>query len=204
MQVEKDAPRLACNGGDCGIQLRTRFRVTHPGEGGKPCPHDSEARTCNCDDCTKAQIQMHLLPSASAHGFTPATYEPTGGFPTSFGEQAACVLDKAEAVIDLVPAMFYCKEFNEKVGDPCYMHSISHLVGHLEQCCEGRTHFVLWKSDTNLLAFECSSLLRRGSLTNANSELMRSQIEAEAGCERTRRAMYCSSGQLAPLASHHM
>ena len=36
---------------------------------------------------------------------------------------------------------------------------------------------------TSLFAFSCCSLLRRWSLTNANSELMRSQIEAEAGRE---------------------
>ena len=55
----------------------------------------------------------------------------------------------------------------------------------------------------SLFAFVCSSLLRRGSrVLDANSELIRSQIEAEAGRDRTRRAIYCSSGQLAPLASH--
>ena len=132
---------------DCGIQLRHREVKTKPSGGGQSCPHDSEARTCNCGKCTKVQVDEQLLPSASSHGFTPAAFTPHAGFTTSFGEQAACVLDKAEAVIDLVPATFLCTKFSAQVGDPCYAESIKHLIHHTEMCCEGREHFVLWKSD---------------------------------------------------------
>ena len=41
-----------------------------------------------------------------------------------------------------------------------------------------------------LRPFACSSRLRRGSFTNANSELMCSMIDADAGWARTRRAMH--------------
>eukprot|EP00937_MAST-01D_sp_MAST-1D-sp2_P004760 g4760.t1 len=133
---------------DCGIKLRTRHVTREPGAGGKVCLHDSEAIECNCDDCLKGNFGTDLLPAASSHGFTPAQYQPDGGFPSSYGEQGACVLDKAEAVVELMPAMFFCPKFNTKEGDPCYMHSIRNVANKLMACCDGREHFVLWKSDT--------------------------------------------------------
>ena len=137
---------------DCGLQQRSRDVITKPTADGEECPYNSEAQTCNCEDCDKvkaANPKKHLvLPASSAHGFTPSNYKPDGGFPTDVGEQAACVLDKAEAVVDVVPEMLNCKEWHHEIGEPCYALPIEHLVKHTEACCEGREHFVLWDSDT--------------------------------------------------------
>jgi hypothetical protein len=134
---------------DCGLKERTRETLDDAGDE-KQCPHDAEASTCNCDPCdeVKKTNPSIKLPASSSHGFTPAEYKPAGGFPTDFGEQAACVLDKAEAIVDLTPALQNCAKWDGKLGDPCYPESISQLIKHTEMCCEGREHFVLWKSDT--------------------------------------------------------
>ena len=132
---------------DCGIQQRTREVLVDAKNGGKECPWDSEASTCNCAQCTSEQKAKDLLPAATAHGFVSKKLTPKGGFPTDYGEQAACILDKAEAVLDLLPAMFVCDSWDEDVGETCYPESIDHLVRHTQMCCEGREHFVLWKSD---------------------------------------------------------
>lgn len=134
---------------DCGLQQRTRDIKDNGGDDNN-CPHDAEARTCNCDSCeavkkTKPTVK---LPASSSHGFTPTVFKPAHGFPTDYGEQAACILDKAEAIVDLTPALVNCEKWDEPLGSPCYPESITHLIKHTEMCCEGREHFVLWKSDT--------------------------------------------------------
>ena len=106
------------------------------------CPYDSAAQTCNCEKCAKPALR-----AASAHGFTPDKFTPKGGFPSDFGEQAACILDKGEAVLDLLVAINTCSAWGGKVGTICYKESIGHLHRHAEMCCEGREHFVMWTSD---------------------------------------------------------
>jgi len=136
---------------DCGLTQRVRDVVSEPQGNGKKCDHDAEAQTCNCDDCTdgdKADDPPSLLPAASAHGYMNKLYAPAGGFPTDFGEQGACVLDKAGALLDLVPAFFKCDKWDGTVGEACFAESIDHLAKHTDACCEGREHFVLWQSDT--------------------------------------------------------
>ena len=156
---------------DCGLTERVRD-ATPPTGGGKACPEwNSESMTCNCQECTAtgmaataapaavtagtttpastAAPAAHLqMPAASAHGYMNKLYAPEGGFPTDYGEQGACVLDKAGAILDLVPAFFRCDKFDAQVGEPCYAESIIHLARHTDTCCEGREHFVLWASDT--------------------------------------------------------
>lgn len=109
------------------------------------CPYDSAAQTCNCQKC--GVTAKPALRAASAHGFTPDKFTPKGGFPSDFGEQAACILDKGEAVLDLLVAMNTCSAWGGKVGTICYKESIGHLHRHAEMCCEGREHFVMWTSD---------------------------------------------------------
>ena len=113
--------------------------------------------TCNCGvqckdkDAVKEAAKTALVrapPAASAHGFVAKKFMPKGGFPTDFGEQAACVLDKTEAVLDLLAEMKSCNAWDGAVGKSCYPESVAHLVRHTEMCCEGREHFVLWGSDT--------------------------------------------------------
>jgi hypothetical protein len=82
-----------------------------------------------------------------AHGFTAAAFTPAGGFASDTGEQAACVLDKAHAVLDLLIGIHICDQWDDGPGAACYPESIRHLARHTEMCCEGREHFVLWKSD---------------------------------------------------------
>ena len=62
----------------------------------------------------------------------------------------------------------------------------------------------LWNKPTSLFALLWARRLRRRSLTNANSELIRSQIDAEAGCAKTILATVCNSGVVEPCVSHHM
>jgi len=135
---------------DCGLQQRTRDIKDNGGAGDDSCPHDSEARTCNCASCEEVQKTRPTvkLPASSSHGFTPTVFKPAGGFPTDFGEQGACVLDKAGALLDLVPAFFKCDKWDGTVGEACFAESIDHLAKHTDACCEGREHFVLWQSDT--------------------------------------------------------
>lgn len=138
---------------DCGLTQRVRDVAWTQAQGdGKKCPQfASEAQTCNCDDCTdgdKAEDPPSLLPAASAHGYMNRLYAPAGGFPTDYGEQGACVLDKAGALLDLVPAFFKCDKWDGTVGEACFAESIDHLAKHADGCCEGREHFVLWQSDT--------------------------------------------------------
>ena len=114
----------------------------------KPCPFDSEAVTCNCNTCNSATMPPKLAGTAkaakiavpkiasSAHGFTPSKFKPAGGFPSDFGEQGACVLDKGEAVLELLVAMNQCSAWQGEVGTLCYKESISHLYKHTEMCCE--------------------------------------------------------------------
>ena len=106
-----------------------------PSVDGPQCPHVAEASSCNCKPCDKMKA-LHpkehvVLPASSSHGFTPSSFVPTGGFPTEFGEQAACVLDKAEAVVDIVPAMLNCKQWHHTVGEACYALPVEHLIKHL-------------------------------------------------------------------------
>ena len=63
----------------------------------------------------------------------------------------------------------------------------------------------LWKRLTSLLARLWHNLFRRRSLTKANSELMRSIIEALAGWASTKHATdLISRGTLAPFWFHHL
>ena len=41
----------------------------------------------------------------------------------------------------------HCKKWTHVLGQPCYARVVEHLREHLEQCCEGREHFVVWKSN---------------------------------------------------------
>ena len=71
---------------DCGLMQRTREILDDAGDM-RQCPHDAEASTCNCDPCdeVKKKNPSIKLPASSSHGFTPAEYKPSGGFPTDYG-----------------------------------------------------------------------------------------------------------------------
>jgi hypothetical protein len=88
-----------------------------------------------------------VAPASSSHGFVSRLFHPRHSFESSQGEQAACVLDKTQAFIDLVVDVFKCTKWSGKVGEACYPLSGEHLVQHVEACCQGREHMVLWKSD---------------------------------------------------------
>ena len=62
----------------------------------------------------------------------------------------------------------------------------------------------LWNKDTSLFALSWKRRLRLLSWINPNSELILSQIDADAGCASTTLATVCSSGTQEPLWSHHM
>ena len=126
-----------------------RYR-TYLKRGNGGTPGDTEASTCNTRPCSPAALRQHPrwhLPAPTAHGFFAAKYRPVGGFQDSEGEQAACVLDKTMALAEAMINAAHCKAWTHVLGQPCYAHVVEHLREHLEQCCEGREHFVLWKSN---------------------------------------------------------
>jgi hypothetical protein len=134
-----------------GIKLRTRAVIKE----GDPMhgPFDSDASTCNEQPCSKLKKlpQGWHLPAPSSHGFAPRTYTPHGGFLSEKAEQGACILDKAVSLIDVLVSLKHCKAFHGKRGHPCYARAVSHLREHLEQCCEGREHYVMWKSNVQCM-----------------------------------------------------
>ena len=133
-----------------GVQLRTRAVLT-AGDPAYPVP-DSDAVTCNLMECAslKTLPAGWHLPPPSAHGFASAAYTPAGGFLSEKAEQGACILDKAVSLIEILVSLKHCTTSQYATaakGQPCYRRAISHLREHLEQCCEGRAHYVMWKSN---------------------------------------------------------
>ena len=149
-----------------GFKTRTRVIITFPAGTGRACPPDSHSVVCNEAPCTAAQ--KAAAPASSSHGFVSRLFHPRGRFQSSKGEQAACVLDKTQAFIDLVVDVFKCTTWDGIAGEPCYPHAAEHLAAHVESCCQGREHMVLWRSDAACASAtgEFVGLLRRVFLPN--------------------------------------
>jgi len=129
----------------CGQKTKVRVAITAPKGGGKACPYDTQAMTCNCKDCGVGSDK----PTASLHLTVPTMYKPDGGFSSKDAEQGACVLDKTAAIIDLYLGVKECHgKWDGKVGEQCYGKSAEHLVHHTKKCCQGRdSNFKQWQSD---------------------------------------------------------
>ena len=103
---------------------------------GKACPPDLNTASCNEGPCSASQ--RSVAPASSSHGFVSRLFHPRHSFESSQGEQAACVLDKTQAFIDLVVDVFKCTKWSGKVGESCYPLSGEHLVQHVQDHSHGQ------------------------------------------------------------------
>ena len=76
-------------------------------------------------------------------------FRPKGGFHTAYGEMAACVLGKAEAVLDTLYSMTHCSEdqWTDEKGSDCYVNTVRDLNKDIGQCCAGYEHIVLFEME---------------------------------------------------------
>lgn len=81
-------------------------------------------------------------------------FVPKGGFSSVYGEMGACVLDKAELLVDIVYQMATCKSYDNYRGSECYEGTAQDFVGHLRMCCAGNT-----KDGGTESAADCKKLL---------------------------------------------
>ena len=97
--------------------------------------------------------------------FVKAGFRPIEGFQIPSGETAACLLDKAEQVVDVLHALANCEEFTPEPG-LCYNKRVQSLAVHTRLCCQGNEHLVLHshevacsKATRPLVAFLLKNLL---------------------------------------------
>jgi hypothetical protein len=76
----------------------------------------------------------------------PKELRPTGGYESAVGEQAACVLDKAMKLIEVLFAFKHCRRFDRPRGELCYGGVAEDLVADAGECCAGNEHIVLPRS----------------------------------------------------------
>ena len=137
-----------------GVAKRSRAKVSGHGDD-RGCPPDEQVTACNDKPCFDAHDfvapvfrgAQNMPPASSAHENVAKIFRPAAGFATSQGEQAACLLDKTQAYAHLVAAVFKCKVWHSKIGQPCYAGAGDHLVTDIVQCCEGHEHVALSTSN---------------------------------------------------------
>ena len=74
---------------------------------------------------------------------SPPEYEPMNrngkaGFDFAYGQSAACTLDKALRLVELLYALKTCRTFNQPAGSVCYAGTVSDIVSGIEACCSAR------------------------------------------------------------------
>ena len=81
-------------------------------------------------------------------------FVPKGGFRSVYGEMGACVLDKAELLVDIVYMMATCKSYDAYRGSECYQGTVTDFVSHLRMCCASNA-----KDGGTESAADCKKLL---------------------------------------------
>ena len=61
----------------------------------------------------------------------------TAGFSSVFGEIGACILDKAQVLLDIALLMSTCTEYVGFRGAECFKNDAQDFVANLRFCCEG-------------------------------------------------------------------
>ena len=75
--------------------------------------------------------------SAAKAVYAQPAFKPSGGFESTYGEMAACVLDKAEMAIDVAYLMATCQKYDLLLPSRCYANVADDLPRHLRLCCVG-------------------------------------------------------------------
>eukprot|EP00937_MAST-01D_sp_MAST-1D-sp2_P007901 g7901.t1 len=103
-----------------------------------------------CENMATA-INMQIEKWKRRTAYVQPLFRPKDGFRTAYAEQAACVLGKAEAVLDTVYEMTHCSNagdnnvWSESKGSTCYKKTVHDLDADIAKCCAGYEHIVLFE-----------------------------------------------------------
>ena len=101
-----------------------------------------------CDNMATA-LNQQITRWKRRTAYVQPLFRPKNGFRTAYGEMAACVLGKAEAVLDTLYSMTHCKsdQWTDEKGSDCYMNTVKDLNKDIGQCCAGYEHIVLFEME---------------------------------------------------------
>jgi len=142
---EKITPEIAGKCKKCGMKHKATIFEKTKVVGGV----ESETEGCStwevdyicgklhAHSLAKAYLETHPSVDADKKGlFTLPELTPKGGFQSSQGETAACILDKAGQLVDAVHSLAHCQKWGSKTG-LCYTNRPQEILQHLRMCCIG-------------------------------------------------------------------
>ena len=202
----------SCAGAPCGVRCAQDLhaRCRH---------HDSAAACADCastfgivdgDKCPPAHalfVCRHLVLAQKAakirrarHSarnalYTQPAFRPRGGFASTFGEMGACLLDKAEVLLDLAFLLGTCTEYVRFRGAACYTRDALDWFQNVGWCCDGNersTHetatLACHRATDGLLATARKALLPRWSKCSASYQHCNDMRGGALACTRVAKA----------------
>eukprot|EP00937_MAST-01D_sp_MAST-1D-sp2_P000431 g431.t1 len=139
-----------CDGHPCGVQCPEKLHAhcsAQDWRGCVDCAHQrglTNTETCSqphiefvCQNLAQAKKAQLLREEKSLRPYAQPALVPARGFHSGFGEMAACVVDKAELLLQLAYDMGTCTRYEQWPGAGCYEKQADVFMQQLRLCCVG-------------------------------------------------------------------
>ena len=140
-----------CDGHPCGVKCPETVHGTCARSNWRKCMKCAiSAGLADPETCSQPHIEFvceNLATATKAEAsrtklggrpYVQPELVPFGGFRTSFGEMGACLLDKAELLVDMAYEMATCTRYEAWEGASCYVNQADVFMQQLRLCCVGR------------------------------------------------------------------